>query len=575
MKIPFFRPKQANSGSTFILALMFLSVTMLILAGALGWTTTSTTMTGRNIEYFRTEGAAEAATEKVLSHLAEDWRSQGEALVMENIDSYRQLVPVESENKAWKDYVFTDVRGTPGRTTVEYIPPLEYKVLTSQYRGLHGWMSTYRVISNARELTSRFNITGGLLQDLEVAIIPLFQFAIFYTLELEINPSPPMVITGPVHCNTNIYLDPVTSLLFQDDVRAVGQILETKKPGDPNVRANGTVTFAAAHNGGATSLNLPIGTNNDPVAVRQIMEIPPPGENPQSALGLERFYNKADLVALVSYSGVIVKSGPKYGTNVLMAPSDVSRIFTTNLTFCDKRENKTNRVTQVDMKFLRDYSKTNVIFRNLFPQNEIRSLYIADLRPASTRTQSVVRVVRGDWLPAKGFTLITPNPLYVQGNYNVTTTGTPVNLGTSNTSQTLPAALIGDAITVLSTNWNDANSGLAIGSRTAAPTTVNAAFLAGIVPTRPNSYSGGVENFPRFLENWSGKAFTYNGSMVVMFESVYAKSPWQGGDVYSPPIRNWSFDQNFRDEKKLPPETPTARSVNRGRWAMIKPGTGG
>ena len=48
--------------------------------------------------------------------------------------------------------------------------------------------------------------------------------------------------------------------------------------------------------------------------------------------------------------------------------------------------------------------------------------------------------------------------------------------------------------------------------------------MAGIVETANNDYSGGVENFPRFLENWSGSTFTYNGSMVVLYLSQFWQS---------------------------------------------------
>src|SRR5690606_2141787 len=99
--------------------------------------------------------------------------------------------------------------------------------------------------------------------------------------------------------------------------------------------------------------------------------------------------------------------------------------------------------------------------------------------------------------------------------------------------------LVGDSITILSTAWNDSNANKAMSHRTASATTVNAAFLAGIVPSDGTYYSGGVENFPRFLENWSGRVFTYNGSMVVMYYSAIATAPWGGSDVYNAPNRNW------------------------------------
>ena len=96
------------------------------------------------------------------------------------------------------------------------------------------------------------------------------------------------------------------------------------------------------------------------------------------------------------------------------------------------------------------------------------------------------------------------------------------------------------------------------------------AFLAGVVQTTSSSYSGGVENFPRFLEEWSNKTLTYNGSMVMMFESRYATAPWVNINIYyNPPIRNWAFDRNFQEVWGLPPATPCAYALLRGRWNAV------
>ena len=35
--------------------------------------------------------------------------------------------------------------------------------------------------------------------------IPIFQFGVFYNLDLEINPGATFTVSGRVHCNTNIY----------------------------------------------------------------------------------------------------------------------------------------------------------------------------------------------------------------------------------------------------------------------------------------------------------------------------------------------------------------------------------
>jgi hypothetical protein len=175
--------------------------------------------------------------------------------------------------------------------------------------------------------------------------------------------------------------------------------------------------------------------------------------------------------------------------------------------------------------------------------------------------------MNGTNLPPQGLTVATASPLYVLGDYNVT----PLGRGTTNTIGTMPASFAADAITILSTAWKDANSLLPIAtSRTAVDTTINAAFLMGNVETTGLSYSGGVENFPRFLENWSGKTFTYNGSMVCMFFSKIATGLWLGTgstyDIYNPPVRKWSLDQNFSLSSDMPPATPSLAVLNRAAW---------
>ena len=198
---------------------------------------------------------------------------------------------------------------------------------------------------------------------------------------------------------------------------------------------------------------------------------------------------------------------------------------------------------------------------------EPNSIYVIDQRKVPAGTEQGVRVVKGSQLPNEGLTVATPAPIYVQGDFN-TKDSTGTSSG-SNTAHTKPSSLVADAVTVLSNGWSDSNNAKA-NYQNAASTTVNAAFLAGIVKTTSSSYSGGVENFPRFLENWSGDTLTYNGSMVVLFYSKVATGLWKNtGSYYSPPVRNWTFDVNFLDPRKMPPCTPAFRVLQRGDWLAL------
>ena len=176
----------------------------------------------------------------------------------------------------------------------------------------------------------------------------------------------------------------------------------------------------------------------------------------------------------------------------------------------------------------------------------------------------------------------TAQPLYVEGNYNIKTNSSgaqALGLGSTTNGAALPAAFMADAITILSSSWSDSYSlshttDTTPNGRPASSTTVNAAALEGIVPSYTSGgtkyYSGGVENFLRLLEDWSGgDVLTYNGSIVVLFPSQYATNVWQNpGAYYNPPTRNWGFDVNFlKGQGSQPPMSPRALKIIRSSWA--------
>ncbi len=578
--------------STLLMVLVLSAATLLILASTLGWATTNLNLNGRNNEYFRTLAVAEAATEKVLASIASDYQNGGDAAVLPNISSYRSLVPTASENPIFGSYTFNDAQGQVGKTYIQHIPPAEFRQLNAQYKDLYGFSAIYRVISNARENTGRFKITAACWQDIETATIPLFQFAIFYTPVLEINPGANMTVNGPVHCNLDIHADPGATLTFQGDVTAAGEIINKERPGDPNTTRNGTLVFQSEHDSGLSTLNLPIGVDNSPEQVRKVVEPPPSGEDPNSPLGKQRFYNKADVIVTVRNTGVTVTSGilNNKDTDVTLSSytSGSRRWVNTSTTLFNKRENKTVRAVTIDVADLLQWNSSGSNTLPVRPitggTKDVTIVYVDDQRTMNSSEQPGVLVKNGRLLPPHGLTIASPEPIYVHGHYNVQDSSGE-RIGSSDTSRTRPAALIGDAITVLSERsggkgWDlsDPNYGnKPFDQRIANPTTVNAAFLAGIVETTSGQYSGGVENFPRFLEDWSGKNFHYNGSMVVMYASQIADALWRGTGssigIYDPPNRVWAFDRNFKDPNKLPPGTPSVRVLIRGAWASIKPNT--
>lgn len=111
----------------------------------------------------------------------------------------------------------------------------------------------------------------------------------------------------------------------------------------------------------------------------------------------------------------------------------------------------------------------------------------------------------------------------------------------------------------------------------ATATEISTALLVGIVPTNHNptgltdgppssgangQASGGVHNFPRLLEVWSGAGLYIRGSMVAMFESRVAMEPWNLR-IYSAPGRYWGLHQSLRSANHDLPLEPILLGARR------------
>ena len=443
--------------------------------------------------------------------------------------------------------------------------------VSKNYKGLLGFPSTFRLTASAAEVNTPLRVKGAVVQEIQVSLIPIYQFANFYNMDYECNALPKMDITGTVHVNGNIYLNPGNVLTYHNDITCTGKITKGPKPTSGIPTMPGSVVYLGAHDGGVSNLTLPIGTNNSLSAVREVVEIPPLTESATSSMGQQRFYNKADMIIKVTdLTGLEVTSG-RFNNFLTIVPSmQATQFIKTNINFYDQRQKKNVKCTQIDIGAFSAWNATNTILRTVLPLKDVRIIYVSDQRSQGTTNMPGIRLVNGQTLPASGLTVATSYPLYVLGHYNCPNVA---HLGTANTSATAPAALVADSITVLSSAFKDVDSNKSYTLRIPAATTVNAAFIAGIVQSSSSTgYSGGIENFPRFLEDWDSPAqtFTYNGSMVVMFESKYAIQPWLNiGVYYDPPVRNWAFDPNFRYPDKLPPATPTAYVLTRGEWNIV------
>jgi hypothetical protein len=462
-------------------------------------------------------------------------------------------------------------------------------------------------------------VTVKLSEVFQVAYNSPWNYAIFYNDALEINPGATMSVNGAVHTNNLIYAGAGgAQLTFLNSVDVSGTAaVNGKDPNDTDHGAAGSTTpgsetppiFPPGYPVADTPLQWPFGinpallsaTSSNPNATgyQELIEPPTSGtSDPFSPAGQrsQRYYNVADYV--VTLSGTSLTKPPQItvkgqgGTAVSSAVYNVfaqmagatvpggntSQALTAGTTsFYDSREDATMETTNLNIATLTNAVNTAGTISNNPNGNYGLVVYVEDTRftaPNQT-TEPAIRLTNGQVLPSDGLTVVSPNPIYVQGDYNTgsTTTKPATDTGTpgATTNNTVggyweAAAIIGDAVSILSDNWSDANAigSTSLSSRTATATTVNAGIMAGNVPDSTGvAYSGGAENFPRFLENWSGVWFSYYGSMVNLFASQQSTGAWASAS-YNPPERFWNYDSHFHT--KPPPGTYTFPAFSKQQW---------
>ena len=599
-------PRRRRKGFALeVVLLMLVMFSVIVLAGLSAVTTISRTS---NADYrgARASYAAEGAADDVMSQL--------DAAMQDGIIDGEDIAAIQRpELTGFRIEQTTRTAGVPVSRTITSGP----------FAGLYSLNQPIDIEVSARD--SSGNRARAVLS-VNAQTIPLFQFGVFYEDDLEILPGQPMNFAGWVHSNGNIYLSS-SNATFQSSVTTPDSVFWQRK--DRSERLNGVFIHNAAgtpvrldfdsrsHAGssfktrseqrfsgrlmtsahGVRPLKLPL--PSDMPAVTLVL----PRENADNAMVRDvKMAWKSDWYVTVNAS-VFTAATPAQAqtqlcntivhqrTSGLEVPdaATCAQIFRPVANaFYEGREDLRPDLIDIHLDALRQWADAAPATRT----PRILYVNVTNQNTATSNDYVAVRLRQGAQLPAPrtagtpgGLTIATERPLYVLGDFN--------------TVNWRPAALMGDAITFLSTPPNpDMVSTSAVASsvrctsgsrgwcdgfqqnfaqRPARETSVNAALLVGHSATSCDhsrgcgnpAYGGGLENLPRFLENWNGVVFRYNGSLVSLYRSRFAMGLWgnnlnpgfPAGNYYAPPTRQWTFDINFRFPERLPPGTPSVGTV--------------
>ena len=526
-------------GMASLIALIMVAMLTLLGLAALSTSDDEVSIAGNQLQETRAFYAAEAGLEKAAAALQSQFDTTGLP---------PSVMPSGSETVNNCLVVYNAVSNGPAA----------YKDLSnSTLAGLHALVQSFSMTSTASNAS--FNATVQLSQTFEAALVPIFQFAVFYDNDLEMAPGTDMTVLGRVHSNGNFWLQAGSSLKMNSYATASGHIWHGRKgpgpvdAGDVLVK-NGSGNYVSMKEGagwldandahwydssvarwqgrvqdsthGQPSLVLPLA---DPGGdAHKLIEREPGNPDSYERKASVKF---TDRTAYQKVGGAWVNvTGDMVSKGIITFTDDK---------FYDGRENTWVDCMELDIEKLYDSGYA--------PPNGV--IYFSD----QTSDFPALRIRNGSELldTAVGLTLASENPVYTIGDYN--------------SVKKKPACILADATTFLSSAWDDAKSTLPKNSRNAFKTTVNVSFLTGNVETTGLNYNGGFENLPRLLEDWTGKRFTWRGSAVNLWNSVQATGNWSTA-YFSEPVRNWYFDSDLDDPNNMPPETPVFRVFQRIGW---------
>ncbi len=530
-------------GVALITMLLLLSALTILAVGAVYVSSIDTQLAGNYYQNSRAFYAAEAGVEKALSDIQSLLDGAGTITDAE----LAAILPPAIDDFSWEEFSVV-------RAPTSFVDT----ITTGPYQGM---VSLNLPITITSKVLGPKNSRYHIIVQVEGIQIPVFQFGVFYDDSLEIHNGPVMDFIGRVHTNSDLFLGTNSTTRFHKMITLAGDLYRfriwngqtfsgTLLISDPNSNFvaltydsgtyagddEGFVTRTNADFNGRlrtrahniTPLGMPIAAGLAPI---EIIGRRNAGDDP--TLVAERLDWKADTriyadAALSSISITNNSGNPKVLT-------DPTAVYASYDAFYDDREGQWTDLLVIDVsKLVAADLATGVIYATIDEQ---------------AGRHKGIKLINATSLPAP-MTVASDNAIYVEGDYN--------------TVNWQPSAVMADAVYLLSNSWSDAANHNTFSSLNSASTTTY--YLAMISGDTPNAaaYNGGLENFPRFLESWSGRTATIYGSFINLFLSQNAVGQWSyGSPVYQAPARDWWFEVRFLDFNNLPPGTPSVGTVLR------------
>ncbi|MCW5550049.1 MAG: hypothetical protein KIT44_13885 [Opitutaceae bacterium] len=679
-------PRHHVRGSIILIVLIFTTIIGILAGSLLAYSMSERRLNQRTQMRYESKNAVEAALEYGAAELVVRFRSdlnfatdQLESTPVATHTGRAATLFANPTGQLWTNVDPASINLWVSQTSESgrrYVDPNNPENDFDPLRGQNVSVQAVRLLARASAThVGGTTATTHATQLFEIREAALFNYAIFYNIDMEFHPGAAMSVHGPVHSNRPMYLSSSPALAFHSTVTTAGNLTL----GDKGVGRTIAYNIAFTNGTGLVTANNPtvggsaVGSYVDsqlesrvssknfhdiasqawrgyvqdqshgiaaqsppgvttPAQARQL--ILPPDAGGSATIEAQKYSNKAGLYMVVEPNGRVVNFKDPADATAYKAVAAGSRaawrtanankivvppsgMVNNQRRMYDHREGRWINTIDINLGVMRTAVNTSTAdaasnFKvngadwNLDASDGWNGIVYVDVESPNTGfsstsdvgamgagsgTRTAVRLVNGSDLPnraavsassAEGLTVATNTTAYITGHFNADGSLAADQSDTSvPEADEVPAAVVADAINILSQAWWDSGTGKPTGDSTsnnttrpnAAHTEVSAAFITGIVESPMNgggsNYSGGVENYPRFHENWGSRNFRYRGSMVALFASAVGTGKWNNAK-YGAPNRQWGHNALFASGR-YPPGTPRLRTYRRLDYRDLTP----
>src|SRR2546423_2179604 len=310
------------------------------------------------------------------------------------------------------------------------IPPAGY--------GPNNWQYSFFYLA-AVDVTvpsSTGNVTAKVRRVFEKKFDNPWTYAMFFVDDLELQPTAALGMDGPIHTNGSLYIG-TSNFTTTNRLEFAGEYINGAVPGDPAHTTFSAPNLVADMPPSQVSPFLPFGWNlnldgstNNNKSYHELIERPASGTDPLSQI---RLHNQAGYRILIDAANAITVTTKSGAT---LSGGDYNSLvgtITTNQPFYDAREASYLRMASVDVSglvnilnkldewngliYIADTSARNVDNAGTVTNAGTAVNVTLNGNTAST-TKRGIRFKNGATLPSGGLTIVTDNPLYIQGDFN-------------------------------------------------------------------------------------------------------------------------------------------------------------